>query len=292
MLGGACLFVSNVGIAVEILNGAILFSDSKAVNKLDIKSGKLKRLWPRVPSAFSMIHQEGVSRIDAQNLLVHIENYSDSGIYVIDTAGSGASYLRNGARPFFVRGHGKFLFLYFDKSISSAGMRLFMSNTDNPKGSSILVDDNAGSGYLLSDHVYQISPDEVLIEGWKDGRKRYLKYNVVSKGKAYSVPSKPCSSFAWRSKTGQMLCYDYVADEYYLTGIDWSMSESLPKLDNFMVIGYSEEIDSLILAKEIFLENGHRSSFDVLLYEFDSGKITSVGRVPNIASQAFLLLNE
>lgn len=252
---------SNIGQEVSRMQGKLIYTPGYKIYEFDLLKRK-ERLLTDTESG-----GQSISLVDKNHVLVGSSMGASSKIQLFNIKEIVFEDIVPGDRPMYMPKLNKFF--YF-------GGNLYIFDLDNPIKKSRKIAD----GSFSYAHVIPVSDNEIVFPIRGDaGKTPPYHYNVSSNNIDQLQFTQPCTPYAWRAVTKQLLCGDHVKNEFYLIGLDGqnSVPVNFPKLlsKNPLPLLYIHKYDVLILNVPRTKWFGSKAGehFDLWVYSFKDGSV-------------------
>jgi len=259
------------------LSGTLIYSKQNSIRALDLSTLKSRVIYEEKDGFPMFLH---LTKIDNKRLL--IEDEMNQLIKELDLDTGIAKTILHGLTPQYISGHEKLFF--YAMSSDKAQKGIFIADMEGPAVVSAQIV-REGS----REQVIQVSEDEVIF--YQD--EKIWLYNIVS-GVLRNLPLENCTlPKVMRSVTGQLLCFDATAQQYFLTDLKGEKTEYIPTLRSETAVLYIPEYDALIFGKtrfQFFPELGE--VIDIWSYSFKGKKEIRLQKNVSVSLGSAIWLNK
>lgn len=252
------------------LSGRLIYSSGgKVIRVSDLDSMEFQTIYESIHNVASI---ERITRVTPDKFIFEECPVTEACVLKeFDMSSRKSKTLRTGRMPTYVSESNKLFF--YDYAKDNKEKWLFISDLaimDTPRKVAKAPADKVlpnGLRYPLMTPVVQTSADEVALVG----EDEQLWIYQISESKLEPTGIKHNSPEIWRSKTQQLICYDWELKEYYQIDLKTKVIEKLPQLEGTSGLTYLPRHDALVFG-EASLHMLISERYDIYVYSFENKK--------------------
>lgn len=266
------------------LTGHLIYSSGgKALRMLDLRTLKQKIVYQ------GSEYLEHVTRRTAESVYISgCDGLREPNCFLrkIDSTNLSACLIRPGRSPTYVEEQKK---IFFYESSNESGVWLMVAEEE--RGDPVRRVAKAPAAKLLPNGLHleliapavQVSADEVVFVGEDQQLWRYQ----IGQGTLSPTGIRECRPQGWRSRTQQLLCYDWNTWEAYAIDLKTKRRERLPIPERSYGLLYVPSLDLLIYGKTRLYFFVTETS-DIFAYSFHSRRQITLQKHAHLASGVWL----